>query len=180
MFDLFTELAKRAVVASQDVAIAMDQDFIGTEHMLLGLAGTAGTAGEVLRERGVELGRAREETVRQQVAAGIVVASGQSAKDALSSIGIDIAEIQRQADSTFGPGAFQFPRPAYTSHAKKALELTVREAQDLGSGNIDTEHILLGLLAEGEGLALQVLAALDVDVATLRPAVLARIGQPAS
>jgi ATP-dependent Clp protease ATP-binding subunit ClpA len=178
VFDLFTEPAKRAVVASQDAAISLDHDFIGTEHMLLGLVCTAGTAGEVLRHSGVEPSRAREETVRQVAATGAVVA-GQAAKDALSSIGIDIAEIQRRADSTFGPGAFQYPRPAYTSHAKKAMELTLQEAKALGHEYIDTEHLLLGILAEGEGLAIKVLAALDVDVSALRPAVLARITQPA-
>lgn len=178
MFDQFTELAKRAVVASQDAAISLDHDFIGTEHMLLGLACTAGTAGEVLRDSGVDLSRAREETVRQLAATGIVAGS-QSAKDALSSIGIDVGEIQRRADTTFGPGAFQFPRPAYTSHAKQAMILTLQEAKELGTEHVDTEHLLLGILAEGEGLAIQVLTALDVDVAALRPAVLARINQPA-
>jgi ATP-dependent Clp protease ATP-binding subunit ClpC len=176
MFEYFTDRAKRAIVASQDEALALGHDFIGTEHLLLGLAGTGdATAGEVLKEHGVDLARAREETVRLLEAAGIPATGGQPAKDALSSIGIDVGEIQRRADDTFGPGAFQFPRPAYTPGAKKALELTLREAQALGQENIGTEHMLLGLLAEGEGVALKVLTALDVEVAALRPAVLARI-----
>jgi ATP-dependent Clp protease ATP-binding subunit ClpA len=180
VFEWFTELAKRAVVASQDTALALGHDFIGTEHLLLGLTYTAGTASEVLREHGVELGRARDETVRLLEAAGVAATGGQPAKDALSSIGIDVAEIQRRADDAFGPGAFRFPRPAYTPRAKKALELTVREAHALGHNHMDTEHMLLGLLAEGEGVAIQVLTALAVDPAALRQSVLARVAQQAS
>jgi ATP-dependent Clp protease ATP-binding subunit ClpA len=180
VFERFTELAKRSVVASQDAALSLGHDFIGTEHLLLGLAVTAGTAGEVLRAHGVDPARARDETVRLLRAAGVAATGGQEAKDALSSIGIDVAEIQRHADDAFGPGAFHFPRPAYTVRAKKALELTVRAAFDLGQQHIDTEHVLLGLLAEGEGVAIQVLAALDVDVAALHQSVLDRARRQAS
>lgn len=178
MFDRFTALAKRAVVASQDTALHLGHDFIGTEHLLLGLAQTAGTASEVLRAHGVELAQARDRTVRLLEEAGVVADGGQDAKDALASLGIDVAEIQRRADDTFGPGAFQFPRPPYTPHAKKALELTLREAAALGHEEIDTEHMLLGLLAEGEGRATQVLTALGVDTAALRESVL-RAAKPA-
>jgi ATP-dependent Clp protease ATP-binding subunit ClpA len=180
VFEFFTDRAKRAVVLSQDEAIALGHDFIGTEHILLGLVGTdQSTAGEVLREQGVELTRARQETVRILEAAGIVAAGGQPAKDALSSIGIDIEEIQRRADDAFGPGTFQYPRPAYTPDAKKALEYTLREARALGHEKFGTEHILLGLLAAGEGRGLEVLAALEVNPADLREAVLARVARKA-
>ncbi|WP_438947316.1 Clp protease N-terminal domain-containing protein [Streptomyces griseus] len=108
-------------------------------------------------------------------AAGVVATGGQHAKDALSSIGIDVEEIQRRADDTFGPGAFQYPRPAYTPHAKKALEHTLHEARALGHEKFGTEHILLGLLAAGEGRGLEVLAALAVDPAGLRRAVLTKV-----
>jgi ATP-dependent Clp protease ATP-binding subunit ClpA len=180
VFERFTELAKRAVTASQDAALALGHDFIGTEHLLLGLTSTAGAAGEVLREHGIELSRAREETVRQLEDAGVAATGGQEAKDALSSLGIDVAEIQRRADDTFGPGAFRFPRPAFTPRAKKVLELTFHEAQALGHRHIDTEHLLLGLLTEGEGVAIQVLTALEAETATLRQAVLARVSPQAS
>jgi ATP-dependent Clp protease ATP-binding subunit ClpA len=180
VFEFFTDRAKRAVVLSQDEAIALGHDFIGTEHILLGLVGTdRSTAGDVLREQGVELTRARQETVRVLEKAGIVAAGGQPAKDALSSIGIDVEEIQRRADDTFGPGAFQYPRPAYTPHAKKALENTLREARALEHEEFGTEHILLGLLAAGEGRAIEVLAALEVDPTGLREAVLARVARKA-
>ena len=177
MFDRFTELAKRAVVASQDAALAQGYDFIGTEHLLLGLICTAGTAGEVLRAQGVELGRARDETVRQLEAAGVPATRGQPAKDALSSLGIDLAEIQRRADDTFGPGAFTFPRPGYTLRAKRVLELTLREAATLGHQEIDTEHMLLGLLTEGEGVGVHILTALGIDLTALRAALIERMAR---
>jgi ATP-dependent Clp protease ATP-binding subunit ClpA len=199
VFDRFTELAKRAIVASEDAALSLRHDFIGTGHLLLGLISTAGTAGEVLRQHGVELSRARDVTVRQLEAAGAPATGGQAARDALSMIGIDVYEIQRRADAIFGPGTFRFPRPAFTPGAKTALELTLREATDLGHERIDTEDMLLGLLAEtrtgtgtegdsegegepqteSEGVALAILSAFDVNPAALRQSVLDRLAQPA-
>ncbi|WP_420705471.1 Clp protease N-terminal domain-containing protein [Streptomyces sp. NRRL F-5126] len=107
-------------------------------------------------------------------AAGVAACGGRPAKEALSAIGIDVDEIQRRADAAFGLGAFQYPRPAYTPDAKKALEHTLREARALGRETFGTEHVLLGLLAAGEGRGLEVLAALGKDPAALREAVLAR------
>jgi ATP-dependent Clp protease ATP-binding subunit ClpA len=185
VFEYFTERAKRAVVASQDEALGMGHDFIGTGHMLLGLAVTEDTvASDVLSERGFDVARARDEAVRLLTAAGVPATGGQATKDALSTLGIDIAEIQRRADDTFGPGAFQYPRPAYTPGAKKALEQTLRESRALDHEHIGTEHILLGLLtaedAEGKDIAIKVLTALEVDISALRPAVLARLAPQAS
>lgn len=180
MFDRFTDLAKRAIVASQDAALSLGHDFIGTEHLLLGLVSTAGTAGEVLRQHGVDLSWARDETVRRLAAAGVPATGGQPAMDALSMIGIDVSEIQRRADEAFGPGAFRFPRPAYTPLAKEALQLTLRAATDLGHERIDTEDLLLGLLAESEGVHIEVLSALEVDAAALRQSVLDRLARQAS
>ncbi|MFI8007033.1 Clp protease N-terminal domain-containing protein [Streptomyces sp. NPDC086010] len=181
MFEFFTDRAKRALTLSQDEAIALGHDFIGTEHLLLGLVGTdQSTAGDVLREEGVELAQAREQVVRILEADGIVATGGQRAKDALSTLGINVEEIQRQADTNFGPGAFQYPRPAYTPNAKKALENTLSEARALGQEKFGTEHILLGMLAAGEGRGLKVLGALKVPPHRLRAAVLARVAGDAS
>ncbi|MEW2574852.1 Clp protease N-terminal domain-containing protein [Streptomyces syringium] len=178
MFEFFTDQGKQAVVASQDEAIALGHDFIGTEHLLLGLlTAEGGTAAGVLRGQNIDLSRARQETVRVLEAAGIVAAGGRPATDALSSIGIDVAEIQRQADTSFGPGAFQFPRPAYTPEARKALENTLDEARALSRDTFGTEHILLGLLTVPEGHALQVLAAFQIDPTGLRETVLAQAAQ---
>ncbi|MFG3281673.1 Clp protease N-terminal domain-containing protein [Streptomyces sp. NPDC048111] len=177
MFEFFTDRAKRAIVASQDEAIALGHDFIGTEHLLLGLAATDdSTAWEALTAQGLALVPLRAETVRVLEAAGVPSTGGQPAKDALASIGIDVEEIKRQADSAFGPGAFQYPRPAYTPRAKKVLEATVREAAALGHERFGTGHMLLGLLAAGEGgRALEVLAALGTPPSTLRADLLPRL-----
>ncbi|MGA5194158.1 Clp protease N-terminal domain-containing protein [Streptomyces exfoliatus] len=176
MFEFFTDQGRQAVVASQDEAVALGHDFIGTEHLLLGLlAAEAGTAADVLHEQNVDLERARQETVRVLEAAGTVASGGQPARDALSSLGIDVAEIQRQADTSFGAGAFQFPRPAYTAQARTALTNTLSEARALGHETFGTEHILLGLLTVPEGHAVEILAAFQVDPATLRETILTRI-----
>ncbi|MEU9192061.1 Clp protease N-terminal domain-containing protein [Streptomyces hundungensis] len=182
MFEFFTERAKQAIVASQDEAIALGHDFIGTEHLLLGLAATEdSTAREALMARGVEVERLRSETVRILEAAGVASTGGRPVKDALASIGIDVEEIKRQADTAFGPGAFQYPRPAYTPRAKKVLEATLGEARALGHERFGTEHMLLGLLAAGDGgRGAEVLAALAVDPAGLREEVLARVAPGAA
>jgi ATP-dependent Clp protease ATP-binding subunit ClpA len=177
VFDRFTELAKRAVVAAQDAALSMGHDFIGTGHLLLGLAQTAGPAGEALIAHGVELRPAREKIAQTLADAGIAATGGQPAKDALASIGIDVAEIQRRADDTFGPGAFRFPRPPFTRRAKRALQIGLREANALNDQHIDTGHLLLGLLAEGDdddgdAVAVKVLRSLNVDTEALRETVL--------
>ncbi|MEV6052929.1 Clp protease N-terminal domain-containing protein [Streptomyces sp. NPDC052107] len=159
MYDHCSEPARQAVVAAQDAAPALKHDFIGTEHLPLGLAQTAVSASEVLRRHGVELGQARRTTERLPAEAGVAATGGQAAKDARASRGIDVAEIQRRADDTFGPGAFRFPRPAFTTRAKKGLEPAAREAHTRGHRVVDTELLLLGGLAQEEGVAVQVPAA---------------------
>ncbi|WP_042371881.1 Clp protease N-terminal domain-containing protein [Streptacidiphilus neutrinimicus] len=181
MFEYFTGRAKRAIVVGQDEAIALGHDFMGTEHLLLGLAADPeSAAGSVLAAHGVDADRTREVTVRLLTEAGVDATGGRPASDALASIGIDVAEIRRRADESFGEGKFQFPRPAYTPHAKAALEQTLREAKALGHERFGTEHMLLGILAVGgddaeRTTALAVLTALDVNTAALRPALLSRI-----
>lgn len=175
MFERFTESAQRAVKASNDTAVALGHDFIGTEHMLLGLASTPGGASDLLREHGVDPDQARALTIRLLTEAGVPATSGQPTKDALASIGIDVEEIQRHADANFGPGAFQFPRPAFTPRARKVLEQTVHKAQSLGHQHIDTEHLLIGLLDESEGLAFRILITLGVEPTPLLDAARARV-----
>ena len=174
VYDRFTELAKRSLVAARDAAASLGHDFIGTEHLLLGLAQTAGTASEVLRAQGVEVGRLRAEIVRQSAANSSAAPQGQAAKDALSTLGIDVAEIQRRADETFGPGAFQYPRPAYSLRTKKVLQSALQETIGMGRQRMDTEHLLLGLLTENDGAGVQALTALGLEPETLRRSVLER------
>ncbi|RSM89656.1 peptidase [Kibdelosporangium aridum] len=182
MLERLTEQAKQAVTASEDAALAMGHDSIGTEHLLLGLVSTPGVASELLREHGIAPQQVREETVRLLTEKGIPSTGGQAAKDALSSIGIDVAEIQRRADDNFGPGAFRFPRPGFTftPRAKIIFERTMQEVQALGHQHIDTGHLLLGLLAEHEGVAIHVLSRLGVQTPALHQTVLARVTQQAS
>ncbi|GAA3286306.1 peptidase [Dactylosporangium vinaceum] len=172
MFERFDELAKRAVVAAQDAALSMGHDGIGTGHLLLGLTQTAGPAGEALRAHGVELRQARTTTAQALEEAGVEATGGRPARDALASIGIDVAEIQRRADDNFGQGAFQFPRPRFSRRALNALELALHEADGLGRRDIDTGHLLLGLLDQSDSVAMRVLDTLGVDREPLRATVL--------
>jgi ATP-dependent Clp protease ATP-binding subunit ClpC len=174
VYDRFTALAKRAMVAARDAAASIGHDFIGTEHLLIGLAQTAGTAGEALRAQGVELDRLRAEVERQMATRGIAATHGAAATDALATLGLDVAEIRRRAEASFGTGSFQFPRPAFSLTAKQAVKTSLEYARELRQERIDSEHLLLGVLADASDTTLQVLAALSVDVAALRRAVLSR------
>ncbi len=176
MFELFTSLAKRAIVVAQDEAMALGHDFIGTEHLLLGMAGVPeSTAGAVLHQHGVRPAPARAEAVRLLDAMGISGTAWQDAADALATIGIDVEEVRRRADESFGPGRFLYPRPPYTARAKTVLELSVRESRDLGHDRVGTEHMLLAMIAEGNGVGVKILTGLQVDPAGLRSALLARL-----
>jgi ATP-dependent Clp protease ATP-binding subunit ClpC len=176
VFEKFTNLAKRSITLSQDEAVTLGHDYIGTEHILLGLVLVRqGLAGEILSEQGVTADQVRAETLRLLEAAGVSANGGREATEALAAIGIDVEEIRRRADDTFGPGRFRFPRPAFTMRAKRVLELTLRESMELGHDEIGTEHLLLGLLAEGEGVGVAALGAVGVDSVALRTTVLERV-----
>lgn len=176
IFDRFSQPARRTIVAAQDAALDLGHDHIGTEHLLLGLLGVPGTgAYDVLAERGVTPDRARSETVRRMSEAGYPANAAGAAVDTLAAMGIDIEELRRRADNAFGAGKFVYPRPGFTARAKHVLEATLREALALDHVQIVPEHLLLGLLAEGEGLALAALVNLEVDPADLRTATLARL-----
>jgi len=180
VFELFTHRARRSLVLAQDEAMALGHDVIGTGHMLLGLvASPESTAGAALAERGLGLPGTRAQAVRVLAASGIDGTRAQQAKDALSSLGIDVAQIKRLADDAFGPGAFVFPRPVYSPRARKVLELAVREARALGHEHIGTGHVLLGMIQQGEGVAFRVLTTLEVDTGALREDLLARASQEA-
>jgi ATP-dependent Clp protease ATP-binding subunit ClpC len=135
MFERYTDRARRVVVLAQDEARMLGHDYIGTEHILLGLI----REGEGVAARALEsLGISRD-AVRQQVEE--ITGRGQHAPSA------------------------QIP---FTAPAKKVLELSLREALQLGHNSISTEHILLGLIGEGEGVAAQVLVKLGADLNRVR------------
>jgi ATP-dependent Clp protease ATP-binding subunit ClpC len=139
MFERFTDRARRVVVLAQEEARMLNHDYIGTEHILLGLIHEGeGVAAKALESLGISL-----EAVRQEVEE--IIGHGQ------------------QAQSGHIP---------FTPRAKKVLELSLREALQLGHDYIGTEHILLGLIREGEGVAAQVLVKLGADLNRVRQQVI--------
>jgi ATP-dependent Clp protease ATP-binding subunit ClpC len=139
MFERFTDRARRVVVLAQEEARMLNHNYIGTEHILLGLIHEGeGVAAKALESLGISL-----EAVRQQVEE--IIGQGQSAPT----------------------GHIPF-----TPRAKKVLELSLREALQLGHNYIGTEHILLGLIREGEGVAAQVLQKLGADLNRVRQQVI--------
>jgi ATP-dependent Clp protease ATP-binding subunit ClpC len=141
MFQRFTERARRVVVLAQQEARMLDHNYIGTEHILLGL----------IRE-----------------------GDGVAAK-ALTALGISLDAMRQAVEDIIGRGAQPLPESGhipFTPRAKKVLELSLREAVQLGSDYIGTEHILLGLIREGDGVAAQVLVGSRVDLNRARQQVI--------
>jgi len=131
MFERFTDRARRMVVLAQEEARMLDHNWIGTEHILLGL---------------------------------VHEGEGVAAK-ALTALGITLAAMRQAVEDIIGRGA---EPPAghipFTPRSKKVLELSLREALSLGSDHIGTEHVLLALLREGDGVGAQILVGAGVDL----------------
>ena len=143
MFERFTDRARRVVVLAQEEARLLNHDWIGTEHLLLGLISEG-------------------EGVAAQV---------------LTRLGISIEAVRAKVESIIGEGLTEPPRGhiPFTPRSKKVLELSLREALQLGHNYIGTEHILLGLLREGQGLAAQVLVTLGADLSIVRESVIQQL-----
>ncbi len=139
MFERFTERARRVVVLAQEEARLLNHNYIGTEHLLLGL---------------------------------IHEGEGVAAK-ALESLNIRLEDVRHEVEEMIGHGAnAPSGHIPFTPRAKKVLELSLREALQLGHNYIGTEHILLGLIREGEGVAAQVLQKLGADLSRVRQQVI--------
>ena len=139
MFERFTDRARRVVVLAQEEARLLNHNYIGTEHILLGL---------------------------------IHEGEGVAAK-ALESLGISLEAVRGQVEEIIGQGGSSpSGHIPFTPRAKKVLELSLREALQLGHNYIGTEHILLGLIREGEGVAAQVLVKLGADLSRVRQQVI--------
>jgi hypothetical protein len=139
MFERFTDRARRSVVLAQEEAVRLDHNYIGTEHLLLGLV--------------------REE-------------SGVAAK-ALEALEISLEAVRARVEEIIGRGkGTPGGHIPFTPRAKKVLELALREALQLGHNYIGTEHVLLGLVREGEGVAAQVLVQLGADKPRVRQQVI--------
>jgi len=139
VFERFTDRARRVVVLAQEEARLLNHNYIGTEHILLGL---------------------------------IHEGEGVAAK-ALESLGISLEAVRAQVEEIIGHGgSAPSGHIPFTPRAKKVLELSLREALQLGHNYIGTEHILLGLIREGEGVAAQVLVKLGADLSRVRQQVI--------
>jgi ATP-dependent Clp protease ATP-binding subunit ClpC len=144
MFEKFTDRARRVVVLAQEEARMLSHNYIGTEHLLLGLI----HEGEGVAARSLE------------------------------SLGISLEDVRQNVEEMIGRGQ-EAPSGhiPFTPRAKKVLELSLREAQQLGHEYIGTEHILLGLIREGEGVAAQVLVKLGGDLRRVRQQVIQLLGE---
>ena len=138
MFERFSGRARRVVVLAQEEARLLGHNYIGTEHILLGL----------VHEREGVAGRA------------------------LESLGVKLDRVRRQVEQTIGRGDSSPSHLPFTRRATKVLGVSLREAVQLGQTYIGTEHILLGLLREGEGVACQVLVKPGADLSQVRARVL--------
>jgi ATP-dependent Clp protease ATP-binding subunit ClpC len=135
MFERFTDRARRAVVYAQEEARALDHNYIGTEHILLGL---------------------------------VHEGEGVAAK-ALESLGIGLETVRQRTEEAIGHGQHASTgHIPFTPQAKKVLELSLVESRQLGHHYVGTEHILLGLIRQGDGVAAQVLAGLGADLDRVR------------
>src|ERR671931_781214 len=144
-FDRFNDRAKRVLALAQDEAIRFNHNYIGTEHLLLGLVREGeGVAARVLDSRGVELSKVR-------TAVEFIIGRG---------------------DSTTSPSEITL-----SPRTKKVIELAIDEARKLGHSHVGTEHLLLGLVREGEGIASGVLESLGVSLEKVRHQVIATLGQ---
>lgn len=193
MFERFSTPARRVVKDAQMHARQLHHPLIGTEHLLLALLDPAsGTPAAVLREAGID-----PERVRAHLARRVQPAPGPLTEDdaqALRAIGIDLDAVLARLEQSLGPDAWPAPAPAprrgllrrrlpawsaagprFGPRAKKVLELSLREALALRHNYIGAEHILLGLLREGQGLAARILFDAGLDLKQLRRAVLARM-----
>jgi Clp amino terminal domain, pathogenicity island component/ClpX C4-type zinc finger len=139
VFERFTDRARRVVVLAQEEARLLDHNYIGTEHILLGL---------------------------------IHEGEGVAAR-ALESLDISLDDVRAEVEEIIGRGS-EMPSGhiPFTPRAKKVLELALREALQLGHNYIGTEHVLLGLIREGEGVAAQVLVKLGADLSRVRQQVI--------
>jgi ATP-dependent Clp protease ATP-binding subunit ClpA len=170
MFERFTTEARQTVVGAQLEARQLHNERIGTEHLLLSLLAQGTSSSAVFARHGLTR-KAVAETV-----AGYVDGDELDAA-ALTTVGIDLDAVRSSVEASFGPGALDRPKShsrevsghiPFTPRAKKVLELSLREAVAMKSKEISDGHIALGILREGEGLAVKILFDRGVDVEALR------------
>jgi ATP-dependent Clp protease ATP-binding subunit ClpA len=173
MFERFSDEARQAVVLAHEEAARLHHGYIGTEHLLLGVLCGGGEGARLLVEFGVDADGVRDDIVR-------IVGRGEDDidPDALATLGIDLDAVRERVEKAFGPGALnrrgvcrggllgrQIP---FTPRAKKVLEVALREGIALGARELRGEHLILGLLREGDGVAARMLAARGVTHEAVR------------
>lgn len=206
MFERFTHAAREAVIRATFEARELRQAPTDTEHTLLALltdeSGAVASAPE-LRKRNVDARFVRAEIIRR-VGKGTEPGPEEQAHadaedaEALKAIGIDLEAVRRAIEENFGPGSLHLPRDVepkrrgvlrrfyasghtpFSDRNKKVLELALREALRLKHGYIAPEHIMLGLLREGHGLAALILADAGVDTGELRDQLIRALGDRAA
>jgi ATP-dependent Clp protease ATP-binding subunit ClpA len=187
VFERFTEPARAVVVLAQEESLSLHHNYIGTEHLLIALLRVGTGAGRrALDSLHVRLDDVRSEVV--EIVGTGPVNLGEHDAEALRAIGIDLDEVRRRVEETFGAGALERKASVarhgrrwrrcstgfipFTPRAKKVLELALREALALGHRYLGTEHILLGLVREREGLAAVILARLGASDRLVRSVVI--------
>jgi ATP-dependent Clp protease ATP-binding subunit ClpA len=191
MFERFTQAARAVVIQAQFEARDLQHEYVGTEHVLLALLeDEAGPIAAALRDHGIDQVCVRDEIIKR-VGRGrpgidpLPEADGEDAA-ALKAIGIDLNAVRRAIEENFGPGALRLPgtpepkrrgllrrfsgggHTPFTSRAKKVLELSLREAIRLKHNFIAPEHLMLGIIREGDGLAALILTDAGTDMTQLR------------
>jgi len=197
MFERFTDQALNVVRQARDEAHGLRHRYIGTEHLLLALLDPdSGLSYTVLTDAGVTREQVRA-AIEEKVGEGGL---GDADAEALRAIGIDLPAVRAKLEELFGPGALDPPceeprrgllrrrRPAtpspgsripFVPRSKKVLELSVRESIALGAKYIGSEHILLGVIREGEGMAAQILTEAGLSLADLRARTIAALKRAA-
>lgn len=191
MFERFTTAARETVIRARQEARELGPGPIGTQHLLLALTSPdAGVAHDVLAAAGLDARRVRAEILRLVDAPAQGRILGEEDAAALRAIGIDLDAVLARIEESFGPDALRPPVPTpkretlwggsrrgdqrFTPRARKVMGLTLREAIRLQDRQLGTEHLLLGLIREGDGLAARILVDNGVVLEDLRAAVLSR------
>lgn len=188
MFERFTDEARQLVHQAQAEARRLGHPRTGTEHLLLGLlADPESSAAKALR--GIDHAQAE---VAIETALGARHGEALDA-DLLGTLGIDLSAVREKIEASFGPGSLDRPphrnhrgallsgrHLSWTPRAKKALELSLREALALKSKAINPSHVLLGLIREGEGLAMKIMVEQGLDPAAIAVAVRNSLQRPAA
>ncbi|MFG2821962.1 Clp protease N-terminal domain-containing protein [Kitasatospora sp. NPDC048365] len=171
MFERFADGARRVVTGAEAEARSLRHEYIGTEHLLLGVLAQPGDpAAAVLVRAGLDVESGRRAVVRL-----LGGPPGEVDGAALAAIGVDLAAVREAVEAGFGPGALDGPAgggrrpkrggPRFGARAKQVMVLSLRAATGRGDRRIEVGHLLLGLLREGNGLAVRVIRDHGLDLA---------------